>query len=149
MNCWKCWIVVGLVAVVPQTIGCQEKSTALTTHENPAFVTPIDGSEISRVTLSEAAMKRLDIQTSAVTENKSPRTESAQKAVPYSALIYDSRGNTWVYTSPNPRVFVRAPIDVDYIQDGTAFLSKGPEPGTNVATVGVAELYGTEFTVGH
>jgi hypothetical protein len=28
-------------------------------------------------------------------------------------------------------------------------LSKGPAPGTEVVTVGVAEVYGVEFEVGH
>jgi hypothetical protein len=44
---------------------------------------------------------------------------------------------------------VREQIDVDYIQEGLAYLSRGPAPGTSIATVGVAELYGTEFEVGH
>ncbi len=143
------WIVLGLIAVVPELAGCQKHSTAKAEHEHPSKVEHIDGSDISRVTLTEAAMKRLDVQTGAVTEEKSPRTESTQKAVPYGALIYDPKGNTWVYTNPQARVFVREKIDVDFIQGDLAYLSNGPATGTNVATVGVAELYGTEFEVGH
>jgi hypothetical protein len=30
-----------------------------------------------------------------------------------------------------------------------AILTEGPEPGTSVVTVGVAELFGAEFSVGH
>ena len=143
------WIVLGLVAVVPQLAGCQQHSAVKAEHEHPAKVEHIDGSDISRVTLTEAAMKRLDVKTGAVTEAKSPRTESMQKAVPYGALIYDPQGNTWVYTNPQSRVFVREKIDVDFIQGDLAYLSNGPATVTNVATVGVAELYGTEFEVGH
>jgi hypothetical protein len=69
--------------------------------------------------------------------------------VPYSALIYDSRGQTWVYTSPSPRTFVRQKVEVDQIQGDTGVLSDGPVVGTAVASVGAAELYGTEFKVGH
>jgi hypothetical protein len=69
--------------------------------------------------------------------------------VPYSALIYDSRGQTWVYTSPSPRTFVRQKVEVDQIQGDTGVLSDGPLVGTAVASVGAAELYGTEFKVGH
>jgi len=72
-----------------------------------------------------------------------------RKVVPYSALIYDPQGETWVYTSPQPRTFVRASVDVDYIDGDVAVLESGPPAGTVVASVGVAELYGTEFKVGH
>jgi hypothetical protein len=149
MNRLNCWFVVGLMAAVPQIVGCQEASVAKAEVELPATVEHIEGSEISRVTLSDSAMKRLDVQTGKVTEEKSPRSNATQKAVPYSSLIYDPQGMTWIYTSPGPRVFVRAPIEVDFIQGDLAYLTSGPEPGTDVATVGVAELYGTEFTVGH
>jgi len=149
MNRVICWTIAGMVATVLLTAGCSKPSVAQAEPIHPASVEKIDGSAISRVTLSEDAMQRLDIQTGAVTEAKSPRKDATQKAVPYAALIYDPQGNCWVYTSPEARVFVRAPIDVDYIQDGTVFLTEGPEPGTKVATVGVAEIYGTEFTVGH
>jgi len=92
----------------------------------------------------------LDLQTGKVTEAPSPRKKEApQRAVPYGALIYDPQGKTWVYTSPKPRTFVRQNIEVDYIEGNLVFLAEGPPTGTEVATVGVAELYGTEFKVGH
>ena len=149
MNRVICGSIAGMVATVLLTAGCNKPSVAQAEQIHPASVEKIDGSAISRVTLSEDAMQRLDIQTGAVNEQKSPRKGATQKAVPYSALIYDSQGNSWVYTSPDARVFVRAPVDVDFIQDGMVFLKDGPAIGTSVATVGVAELYGTEFTVGH
>jgi hypothetical protein len=148
MNRLNRWVVVGLFAAMPLVAGCQRQA-AQAEHEHPANVEHIEGSEISKVTLTDQAMKRLDVQTSAVTEEKSPRTEQSQKAVPYSSLIYDPAGKTWIYTSPEDRVFVREQVEVDYIQGDLVYLSSGPEAGTNVATVGVAELYGTEFTVGH
>ena len=142
------WVVVGLITVVPQLAGCQ-RQTAHMESEPPAAVDPIDGSEISRVTLTDHAMKRLDIRTALVTEEKSPRADETHRAVPYSSLIYDPQGSTWVYTSPKPRVFVREQVDGDFIQGDVAYLSQGPEVGTRIASLGVAELYGTEFEVGH
>lgn len=68
--------------------------------------------------------------------------------IPDSAVIYDLQGNTWVYVSPEPMVFHRAPVAIDYIQDGLAVLSDGPAVGTEIATVGVAELYGADTGVG-
>jgi hypothetical protein len=149
MNRLNCWLMMVLVAAVPQIIGCERPSVAKTEAEHPATVEHIEGSELSRVTLSDSAIKRLDVQTGKVSEEKSPRSDANQKAVPYSSLIYDPQGNTWIYTSPESRVFVRAPIDVDFIEGDTVYLKNGPDPGTDIATVGVAEIYGTEFTVGH
>ena len=63
-------------------------------------------------------------------------------------VIYDLDGATWVYTSPEPLVFVRYPIVVDYIEGDQAYLVEGPPAGTEVATVGVAELYGADTGVG-
>jgi hypothetical protein len=148
MNRLNHWGAMACLAVAPFVSGCQQQA-AQAEHEHPASVEHIQGSEISKVTLTEQAMQRLDIRTGAVTEEKSPRSEHPQKAVPYSALIYDPQGNTWIYTNPQERVFVREQVEVDFIDGDHVYLAKGPEPGTAVATVGVAELYGTEFEVGH
>ncbi len=142
----------------------------------PALVERIAGSEIRRVTLTPKAMERLDIQTtpvlgvngagmqnsdgetvaftpgSAIFAGSSPGTVTGsdlQTFVPYAAVIYDAPGDAWVYTSPKPRTFVRYPIVVDYIKGDQAILLDGPPIGTQVAIVGVAELYGTESEVGH
>jgi hypothetical protein len=37
---------------------------------------------------------------------------------------------------------------VDFIADDRAYLTTGPSVGTEVVTIGVAELYGTETGVG-
>jgi hypothetical protein len=73
---------------------------------------------------------------------------TTRKVIPYSAVIYDVKGATWTYANPEPLVFVRQPISVDYIQRGLAYLSEGPAEGTAVVTGGAAELYGTETGVG-
>ena len=70
-----------------------------------------------------------------------------QKIVPYAAVIYGLKGETWVYTNPEPLVFVRQSVSVDYIEGDLAILSKGPSAGTAVVTVGGAELYGAETGV--
>ena len=72
-----------------------------------------------------------------------------RKVVPYSAVIYDEHGNTWVYTSPKPLEYVRAPVTIDFIEGDVAVLKDGPPNGTAVVSVGAVELYGTEFEVGH
>ena len=67
--------------------------------------------------------------------------------VPYAAVIYDVNGETWVYTNPEPLVFIRQIISIDYIEGDLAFLTEGSSAGTNVVTVGGAELYGAETGV--
>ena len=47
-------------------------------------------------------------------------SEAKQKIVPYAAVLYDLHGETWVYTSPEPLVYVRAPIAVDHIEGDLA-----------------------------
>ncbi|MCL4804845.1 MAG: hypothetical protein KJ046_11150 [Anaerolineae bacterium] len=68
--------------------------------------------------------------------------------VPYSALIYDLNGNTWVYVSPEPLVFMRHPVTVEFVEGDRAVLSDGPPVGTTVAIVGVPELYGADTGIG-
>jgi hypothetical protein len=74
---------------------------------------------------------------------------ASRKVVPHSAVIYGAHGESWVYTSPEALTYVRHPITIDYIENDLAILSDGPPAGTEVVTVGVAELFGTEFEVGH
>ena len=71
-----------------------------------------------------------------------------RSVVPYNAVIYDLKGDTWVYTSPAPLSYVRHHVKVDYIDDDTAILAEAPPVGTKVVSVGVAELFGAEFGIG-
>ena len=136
------WLTAGLIIVALQLTACQEHSS---THqvEHPAEVVRIEGSDLSSVTLTERAIERLDLKTDLV------REQGGKKVVPYSSLIYDPQGQTWVYTSPQRRTFVRHKVDVDHIKGDLAVLNDGPPIGTVVASVAVAELYGAEFKVGH
>jgi len=139
------WIVAILVLAVLQFWACQEEGESYH-FEHPSELEDIEGSDFSRVTFTERAMERIGVQTAAVVEvNNSP----TKRVVPYSALLYGPEGQTWVYTSPQSRVFVRYVVDVDYIKGDKVFLNDGPPVGTLVVTVGVAEIYGTEFEIGH
>jgi hypothetical protein len=73
--------------------------------------------------------------------------ETLYKVVPYAAVLYGVHGETWVYSNPEPLVYVRQPIVIDYVEGDLAILSEGPEVGTAVVTVGAAELFGTETGV--
>ena len=113
----------------------------------PAHIEPLEGSDVSRVKLEQRAAERLDIKTAPVAADSSSIAGSL--VIPYSALLYDAEGATWVYTSPQPLEYVRAPVTVAAIRGEQVFLSAGPEPGTMVVVTGAAEIFGTEFGVGH
>jgi hypothetical protein len=114
----------------------------------PATVEHISGSDLYRVTLTEKAMERTDVQTTTV-KRATNGSGASRLVVPYSSIIYDPHGGVWVYTSPQERTFVRHKIVVDDIEGDNVYLSEGPAVGTTVASVGVAEIYGAEFEIGH
>jgi hypothetical protein len=62
-------------------------------------------------------------------------------------LLYAPDGHTFTFTSPSPLVFVPLPVRVDHISDQVAVLRSGPPVGTEVVTVGSAELLGAEYGV--
>lgn len=144
------WImVVVLIIFGLQLAACQQSHQSSHT-EHPAEIVKTPGSDLHHVILTEKAMERLDLKTDEVREVNDPQSGGTLKRiVPYSALIYDPHGKTWVYTSPRPRTFYRNEVEVDYIEGDMVFLKDGPPTGTIIASVGVAELYGTEFEVGH
>jgi len=68
--------------------------------------------------------------------------------VPYSSILYDMYGSSWVYLNTEPQVYVRQRVELYYVLDELAILSRGPAVGAKVVSAGAAELFGTEFGVG-
>jgi hypothetical protein len=148
MNPRSGWLVLVLVIAVLGAVGCARASQAPAHAVSAAKVEPVEGTTIKRLTLTERAVERLGIQSVAVRAAQNARNGS-RIALPYAAVLYDAHGGTWTYTRPEPQVFLRQEIAVEYIEADEAFLSAGPSVGTAVVTVGAAELFGTEFDVGH
>jgi hypothetical protein len=146
----KRWVILVLIAALGHLSGCSSKNSTDKGQSKvkPASLEQIAGSKFPRVTLTESAAQRLGVRTGEVSEERSARKKDPQKAVPYSALWYDTQGKTWVYTSPRTNVFVRTEVEVDFITGDTVYLTKGPDVGTKIAKVAVAELYGTETKYG-
>ena len=109
----------------------------------PAQITAIEGSKVKQLVLTEKAAQRLDIQTGSMAEG------SGKLTAPYSSVVYDSDGGTWVYTVSKPLTFIRHRIVVETIKGNLAYLKNGPPSGTSVVTIGVAELYGAEKGLGY
>ena len=133
------WVVVPLVAVllIPACKAAEEGSTA----SEPFTLEPIEGTDFSRVIMTARAAERVGIETAEVVD------VAGRATVPASAVWIGVNGEEWVYTEPEPLVYVRAVIDVDRYDGEVAVLSDGPSVGTEVVSVGVAELIGSEFGI--
>ena len=143
MNRNHCWMLAILLTACLPLTSCKQTSEAAAEEVGPAKVEHLQGDEPTRVTLTEEAAKRLDIQTAAISDMM---VNGAQRRViPYAAILYDTQGDTWTYTSPEPLVFVRHRIVVDFIEGEMAVLSDGPPLGTKVVVVGAEELFGAEL----
>ena len=128
---------IALLITASLLAACGPKPTSPEKIE-PFQLEPIEGSDFQRVILTEKAAQRLDIQTAPIRDGN---------VIPYAAVLYGLNGETWAYTNPEPLVFVRQSIVIDHIEGDSAFLSDGPDTGTAVVTIGVAELYGAEVGV--
>ena len=109
-------------------------------HE-PAHLEPVEGTDVQQVTFDERGAEQVSVQTARV------RRVGGHAVVPYAALIYDGAGSPWVYTSPEPRTYVREPVDVRRVVGHRVVLDDGPSAGTEVVTTGAAEVYGAELDI--
>jgi hypothetical protein len=126
-------------------------------HGPAARVEAIDGGG-SRLVLTQRAVERLGLRTEAVgvgepavvdISRPATGTGRARTTVPYAAVLFDPQGRTWTYTAGPGLSFVRHPVTVDRFDGDRALLVDGPPVGTQVVTLGAAELFGTELDVGH
>jgi hypothetical protein len=142
-----CAAVVLIAASVVALSACSEASSGYdyetATHHEPAKLQPIKGTDVQRVIFDAEGAKRVGLQTTPIRQN------GQGKIMPYDAVIYSSDGNTYTYTAPEPLTFVRQSISIDHVDGDSVMLSAGPPAGTEVVTVGAAEVYGTEFEVAH
>lgn len=111
-----------------------------------ARLEPASGESMPRVVLTAPAAERIGIQTAPVraTSQFASMSGARRTVIPYSAVLYDVNGDSWVYTNVEPLVFVRHRVSIDHIDGDDAVLLDGPPPGTMTVTVGAAELFGTE-----
>lgn len=142
------WTAVSLMIAALALSACAKSTEAVSEKVEPATVEPLEGTGLNRLVLTAKAEERLGIETETVRELVVAGGQTSQRVVPFSALIYDTRGETLLYTRTEPLVFVRHPITVERIKDDLAILRDGPAPGTEVVTVGASELFGIEFGIG-
>jgi len=64
--------------------------------------------------------------------------------VPWSAIVFDVNGNTWIYVESAPRTYARKRVVVKHTSGELAVLATGPSVGTLVVVQGTQELFGAE-----
>ncbi len=146
MRGWNRGVAALLVLAAVPLSGCAEVATATATKPKPYTLEKQDGT--TRLRIEQRVFDRIRIKTSTVREVERFGGNTSRKVVDYSALVYDPKGDTVVYTNPSPLVFVRQSVKVDSIDGDLAVLTEGPPAGTAVVTVGTAELLGMETGVG-
>ena len=73
--------------------------------------------------------------------------KGVQKAlvIPYSSILYDIHGGTWVYENTGPGEYIRRRVELQRVDGNIAVLNRGPGAGSKIVTAGAAEIFGTEF----
>ncbi|MFQ6028054.1 MAG: hypothetical protein ACE5Q6_11220 [Dehalococcoidia bacterium] len=136
------WALLLLVIVGLTLVACSASADGSYKKIKPYKLEEVSGSEFKKVKLTQEAVVRTGIQV----------VPAGELTVPYASIVYGNHGEEWVYTNPEPTLFIREEVVVDRIEGttegGTAYLLEGPAPGTLVVTAGAAELWGTEFGVG-
>ena len=139
------WMTAGLLIAALALTACA-KPPAAPSNTQVARADPISGSPLKRVTLPQRGADRIGLQTVPVRDAQV--RGMARKVIPYAAVLYDVRGDTWAYATVETLRFVRQPIKIDHSDGDQAVLAEGPPAGTAVVTVGAAELLGVELGVG-
>ncbi len=65
--------------------------------------------------------------------------------IPWSSILYDMYGGSWVYIRTAPHIYSRCRVEVSHITDHLAVLTRGVQPNDEVVIAGNAEIFGVEF----
>lgn len=131
---------VGFAVTALLVTGCSDASPGEDIY-SPVELEEIADSDVKKVVLTQDAARRIGLK------SVPAQDDGEQVTVPYAALIYDGEGDIWVYAASEDLTFVRVEIDVERIDGDVVWLSEGLTPGTQVVTVGAAEIYGAEMEI--
>ena len=68
--------------------------------------------------------------------------------VPFSSIVYDMYGGSWLYAKISPHTFSRKRVEISHVIENVAVLTRGVTVGEEVVVSGAAEIFGTEFGSG-
>jgi hypothetical protein len=129
------------LALVLSLPACSEVEESSSGGYEPATLESVEGADVKRVKFTGEGARRTGLRTAKV------RQRGKQRVVPYASLVYDGVGKAYVYTSPRPLTFDRVQVQVGRIERDRVLLREGPPAGSDVVTVGSAEVYGTELEI--
>jgi hypothetical protein len=141
----EAWVAVAVLACVAVS-GCRQAGEEKTDAAKPVKVEKAAGKP-AKLTLTDRAVERLGLLTAPVRKAtlKSARPGGATGiAIPYTALLFDKKGQAAAYLVVGPRVFTRSPVVVDHYDGDLVVLASGLAVGARVVTDGSAELSGAE-----
>ncbi len=72
------------------------------------------------------------------------RGESESLTAPWSAVVHDIHGGTWVYEQTAPWTYVRRRVTVRHVVTDQAVLASGPPLGSRIVAVGAQEIFSSE-----
>jgi multidrug efflux pump subunit AcrA (membrane-fusion protein) len=134
-----------LVAVGIAVSGCGSTSTPAMPAAGK--LVHVAGSPGGHVVLTPSGAQRLGVETATVRATRAHGASGPSLLVPYSSLVYDPNGNTYVFISLSALTFAEVPVSVGQISGDSVYLLRGPAAGARVVTVGAEELYGVQTGV--
>jgi len=135
-----------LAVITSGASGCSEAGASNEENSETAVTVEEAGEDQpARLTVSERAEQRLGLRTEPV--RAATGQPGVTELIPYTAVVYDSDGESWAFSAPSPRTYVRVPIAIASITGKTVLLKSGPPVGTQVVVVGVPELVGAEAEI--
>ncbi len=75
--------------------------------------------------------------------------EENARTMPWASIVLDAEGSAWAYACAGEHAYRRVRVDPIRRAGDLAVFARGPARGTCVASVGAAEIFGTEFEPGH
>ena len=99
------------------------------------------------------ALKNVDstlrpMQRITVTLNTLSKTDN-KLTIPYSAVVYDIYGGSWVYMQQSKNSYERKRVFLDHISDRQAIINEGPAENSKIVINGALELFAVETGFAH
>ena len=88
------------------------------------------------------------MQRVSVTLNTQSKSNKAL-TLPWSAVVFDVYGGSWVYTQQSKNLYERKRVFLDYVSGNQAIISDGPPEGSKIVVNGALELFSVETGFAH
>lgn len=69
--------------------------------------------------------------------------------IPWSAIVFDIHGGSWVYLQKSKNTYERNRVFLDHVAGSNAVMSQGPAEGSYIVVNGALELFGVETGFTH